>query len=183
MSGALARDAALVAVGGALGSLSRWGVAHVLPGGSLWHWPTFAVNALGACLLGLLLEFLTRPGAESTRVHTVRLLVGTGLLGGFTTYSAFAEEMWQQVDAGDSAGAFGYAVVTLGVGLLAAAFGVLAGGALRDRSAAGPDDSTAGPQRSAASTGDAPSAGSAANPATTESADATASAAHDGGTR
>lgn len=161
MSRAPVRDAALVAVGGALGSLGRWGVAHVLPAGSLWHWPTFAVNALGAFLLGLLLEFLTRPGVESTRAHTVRLLVGTGLLGGFTTYSAFAEEMWQLVDGGDSAGAFGYTVVTLGAGLLAAAFGVLAGSALRDRPVAGRGDPAPALQRSSDAAGRATQDGGA----------------------
>lgn len=140
MSGALMRDAGLVAVGGALGSLGRWGVSHVLPTDALWHWPTLAVNAVGAFLLGLLLEFLTHPGEESRRAHTARLLLGTGLLGGFTTYSAFAEEMWEQVNAGASATAFGYAVVTLLLGLLAAAAGLAAGSALRRRGVAAADD-------------------------------------------
>ena len=102
-----------------------------------------------------------RPGVESTRAHTVRLLVGTGLLGGFTTYSAFAEEMWQLVDGGDSAGAFGYAVVTLGAGLLAAAFGVLAGSALRDRPAAGRGDPAPALQRSSDAAGRATQDGGA----------------------
>ena len=100
MSGSLFKDAGLVALGGAAGSLARWWVSLVLPAGSGWSWATFAVNASGAFLLGLLLEALTRPGRERRGAHTARMLLGTGLLGGFTTYSTFALELWERVRSG-----------------------------------------------------------------------------------
>lgn len=126
-------DVLLVAVGGAAGSLLRWGLGHVLPSGSVWHWSTLTVNVAGAFLLGLLLEALTRPGTESHRGHTARLLLGTGLLGGFTTYSTFAQELWEQVRSGDTTQALAYAAITLVAGLLAAAAGMALGARLGHR--------------------------------------------------
>ena len=128
-------DALLVAVGGAAGSLLRWGLGHVLPSGAVWHWSTLTVNVVGALLLGLLLESLTRPGTGSRRAHTARLLLGTGLLGGFTTYSTFAQELWEQVRSGDTTQALAYAVITLVAGLLAAAAGMVLGARLGTRTA------------------------------------------------
>ena len=134
MSTATVGHALLVGVGGALGSLLRWGVSLALPTGPGWPWATLAVNLGGAFLLGLLLESLTRPGAETRGARTTRLLAGTGLLGGFTTYSAFALELWQQAAAGDVARAAGYSGLTVLGGLLAAALGLLAGSRVRPRS-------------------------------------------------
>ncbi|MDO4918864.1 CrcB family protein [Kocuria sp.] len=133
MTRTTARDVLWVGLGGAAGSLLRWGVAHVLPSGSAWHWPTLSVNLAGALLLGFLLEFLTRPGTEGTRARTARLLLGTGLLGGFTTYSTFAQEVWDHVDAGTSAAALGYTALSIVGGLLAAAAGIALGAWWRDR--------------------------------------------------
>ncbi|RKQ36765.1 fluoride efflux transporter FluC [Kocuria tytonis] len=133
-------DLLLVALGGAAGSLLRWAVAHVLPGAGVWHWPTFAVNVTGALLLGVLLEALTRPGTEGRAAHTARLLLGTGVLGGFTTYSTFAGELWEQVRAGATGVALGYAGLMLVSGLLAAAAGVLVGSRLRRRGPGAPED-------------------------------------------
>ena len=104
----LARDVLLVAAGGAVGSVLRWGVTHVVATGSGWPWATLGCNVLGAFLLGLLLEALTRPGDETPRAHSTRLVLGTGLLGGFTTYSAFAQDLWEQLAAGGT----GQAVLT-----------------------------------------------------------------------
>lgn len=133
MTRSVVTDVLLVAVGGAAGSLLRWGLGHVLPSGSVWHWSTLTVNVVGALLLGLLLEALTRPGVESRRTHTARLLLGTGLLGGFTTYSTFAQELWEQVRYGDTTQALAYAAVTLVAGLLATAGGMVLGTRLGTR--------------------------------------------------
>ena len=126
-------DALLVAAGGAAGSLARWWVTLVLPAGPGSSWATFAVNASGALLLGLLLEALTRPGPELRGAHNARMLLGTGLLGGFTTYSTFALELWERVRSGASAAAFGDAVLMLIAGLAAAAAGLAVGAWLRER--------------------------------------------------
>ena len=79
-----------VAIGGALGSMSRYGVGRLwpaAPGG--FPVPTVTVNLLGSFAIGLLyIWIVTRAGgAESARLFWM-----TGVLGGFTTYSAFALE-------------------------------------------------------------------------------------------
>src|SRR5699024_11239433 len=53
---------------------------------------TFLANISGAFLLGLLVESLSRRGADHGRRRDLRLLLGTGLLGGYTTYSALAND-------------------------------------------------------------------------------------------
>ena len=89
------RGAALVFVGGALGSLARYGLALALPG----LWATWTVNIVGSFALGALLGLLRRqpafppPTARVPDAHSLRLLLGTGFLGGFTTYSAFAHDV------------------------------------------------------------------------------------------
>lgn len=81
-------DCALVAVGGAIGVGLR--ALILLPDGEVWAiWGVPIVNAVGAFLLGLVTGWAARLGASS-RARTVRMMVGTGALGGFTTYSSFA---------------------------------------------------------------------------------------------
>ncbi|SFR51677.1 fluoride efflux transporter FluC [Microbacterium azadirachtae] len=79
---------ALVVAGGAIGTAARLGLGLALPapaGGGLGAvpWATLVANLLGAFLIGVLAARL--PGSSA-----VRILLGTGVLGGFTTYSAFA---------------------------------------------------------------------------------------------
>jgi CrcB protein len=78
----------LVALGGAVGSVARYGVgvaaARVL--GLAFPWGTLTVNVIGGLAMGLLAARVG-PTAENTR-----LLLGVGLLGGFTTFSAFSLE-------------------------------------------------------------------------------------------
>jgi fluoride exporter len=78
----------LVALGGAVGSLARYGVgvAAVRLFGLAFPWGTLAVNVIGGLAMGLLAARIG-PNEES-----MRLLIGTGLLGGFTTFSAFSLE-------------------------------------------------------------------------------------------
>lgn len=84
-----------VFIGTALGSLLRWGAGELLllsgiDGAALAA--TTAVNLLGSFCLGALLETLTRrqPHTPAARLRLLQRGLGTGLLGGFTTYSAFA---------------------------------------------------------------------------------------------
>jgi CrcB protein len=80
----------LVAAGGALGSLARYGVARLwpaAPGG--FPVPTLTVNLVGSFAIGLLYIWLS---ARAGNVDAARLFWMTGILGGFTTYSAFALE-------------------------------------------------------------------------------------------
>ena len=80
----------LVALGGALGSVARYGAYRLwpsAPGG--WPVPTFTVNLLGRFAIGLLYMYVAARGASA---DNARLFWMTGVLGGFTTYSAFALE-------------------------------------------------------------------------------------------
>ena len=86
---------AACALGGALGSLARWGVAEAWPGGpSTWPWATFTVNVVGCLLLGLLLG--SPLGQDPLR----RVFLGSGVLGGFTTFSTYALQVKVVTDDG-----------------------------------------------------------------------------------
>ncbi|WP_336134724.1 fluoride efflux transporter FluC [Natronomonas amylolytica] len=81
------RDAALVAAGGFAGAVSRHAVAVALP--EAFPWGTLAANIAGAFLLGLVVY----ETAKSGRIpDAARLLLSTGFLSSFTTYSTFASE-------------------------------------------------------------------------------------------
>jgi CrcB protein len=111
----------LAAFGGALGALARWGVATALPhspGG--WPWATLLVNLTGCLLLGALTAALT---ARSPEPPWARPFLAVGVLGGYTTYSAFAVEVVELTDAGAAALAAGYVLVSVLGGVLAVAVG------------------------------------------------------------
>ena len=81
----------LVALGGAAGSLARWAVGVSLPqAAGSFSWPLLLVNTSGSALLGALVVLLAtrRPGSRR-----LRPLLGTGVLGGWTTFSAAALDL------------------------------------------------------------------------------------------
>jgi CrcB protein len=120
---------AAAALGGALGALARWGVAEGLPHlPDGWPWSTLLVNLTGCLLLGLLISavFARRPDHR-----WLRPFLGTGVLGGYTTFSTFAVDAVRLADAGAWAGAVGYALASVIGGVLAAATGVRLGRGLR----------------------------------------------------
>lgn len=116
---------AVVAVGGVLGTTGRYAAAHLVPTTHDLPWATLAANLLGAFLLGLLLETLSRTGAETPRRQLVRLGLGTGLLGGLTTYSTLALEVLELSSDGQLAQAIGYGAGSVSAGLLAALAGIV----------------------------------------------------------
>lgn len=109
-------DLALVAVGGALGAVLRWALGTVTPDGSGFPWTTFAINVVGCLALGLL------PLVDG-RDHRVTLLLGPGLLGGFTTVSTYADQARELVVDGAVGLAGTYVICTLAAGLCAAFLG------------------------------------------------------------
>lgn len=78
----------LIAIGGFVGAIARFALANALAAGTL-PYGTLAANVLGAFLLGVLLYEERLAGVLSVET---RLLVGTGFLSSFTTYSTFAVE-------------------------------------------------------------------------------------------
>lgn len=114
-----------VALGGAAGTLVRHGVGEQLADDRLFPVATFLVNVSGSFLLGALLAALALRDADDTGGRrTARLLLGTGLLGGYTTYSALAVETDQLVRGDHVALAVSYAVGTVLLGALAALAGI-----------------------------------------------------------
>jgi fluoride exporter len=114
----------LVMSGGAIGAALRYGLSRALPVGvSGWPWPTFAANVLGGLAMGVLAAWVLR-GDNSA--ESLRLFVGVGVLGGFTTFSAFSLEMAQMVERGQVAMAAVYAVVSVLLALGALFAGMVA---------------------------------------------------------
>ncbi len=127
---------ASVAAGGALGSLARYGLSHAVhPRGGV-PLGTLTENLVGAFLLGLLLQWLLSRGHETHRRRWLRLTLGTGVLGGFTTYSAFALELRGLLADGRFGVAAGYALVSVVGGVLACLGGVMLAGAAARRGTA-----------------------------------------------
>ncbi len=115
-------DLLVVGVGGALGTAARVTLA---PSHDPAAFPvaTLVINVVGAGLLGLLVDRLSRrpPNAPNGRLG---LLIGTGVLGGFTTYSTLALDCVQLASTGATGAAVAYGLGTLLVGGLAAGLGL-----------------------------------------------------------
>ncbi len=119
-----------MAAGGAVGSLGRYGLAQALPAQHGWPVGTLTANLAGALLLGVLLEVLGRRGPETPGRLRVRLALGTGVLGGFTTVSSLALETERLLADGAVGTALAYAGTSAVGGVLCAAAGVAAVAAL-----------------------------------------------------
>ncbi len=88
----------------------------------------FAINIVGAFILGVLLAFLGTLGDDTGRRRSLRLFLGTGVLGGFTTYSALAYDTAWLFELGRPVWAFAYGIASVVVGLAVAFAGVALGG-------------------------------------------------------
>lgn len=125
-----------VCAGGALGALARHGLAEWLPAGGhdgSWPWGTFAANALGTAVLGLLLAAV--PHLPPRRA-LVRPLLGAGFCGALTTFSTLQVELIRLARDGHAGLAAGYGAASLAAGLALAAIGWRAFSAVRGRQTA-----------------------------------------------
>jgi fluoride exporter len=113
----------VIATGGAMGSLARWGFGVLLPTGSHeMPWSTWAVNVVGAFLLGVLMVFVLDVAPPS---RYLRPFVGVGVLGGFTTFSTYVLDTRTLLASGDVVAAGAYLIGTLLTGLVAVWVGVV----------------------------------------------------------
>jgi CrcB protein len=124
------RSLGLVALGGTVGTGAREALALTFPAAPGTLPVTIAIiNVVGSFVLGLLLESLLCRGPDEGRRRDLRLLVGTGVLGGFTTYSALAVDTGLLLD-GHAGVAVVYALGSVVAGALAAAAGIVLGASL-----------------------------------------------------
>lgn len=110
----------LVMAGGAVGAGLRHlvGRAALAVTGPGWPWGTLTVNLVGGLAMGVLAGFVAR----ATGGEFWRLLIGVGLLGGFTTFSAFSLDAVMMIQRGDVTGMLVYIVLSVvgAIGALAA---------------------------------------------------------------
>jgi CrcB protein len=113
----------LVALGGGVGAALRWMISSwaTLTFGSGFAWGTWIVNLSGSFLLGWL---LARLGGDN---EPLRLLLGVGVLGGFTTFSAFSLELVGMVNRSEIGLAAAYAISAVAGGMVAAYLGIALG--------------------------------------------------------
>ena len=113
---------ALVALGGALGAAARYSVSLTLPAREAgWPLATFLINVSGSLLIGVLAGWLATRDAAG---EPWRLFLGVGVLGGFTTFSAYSLETMRMIMRNDFIGASTYAIGSVIAGLIAVAIGL-----------------------------------------------------------
>lgn len=124
----------LVAGGGALGAMARYGlglaVGRLAPAAGWpqawphsWPWGTFGANLIGGLLMGLLTGWLAfRAGAHQ---ESIRLFAAVGVLGGFTTFSAFSLEVALLIERREMATAALYVAASVILAVAALFLGLL----------------------------------------------------------
>ena len=112
-----ARELVAIFAGGVAGALARAGLAEGLPHApGEWPWATFAVNVLGAFLLGY---FATRLQERLPLSAYRRPFLGTGICGALTTFSTMQVELLKMLDGGHVGLAAAYAAASVAAGLAA----------------------------------------------------------------
>ncbi len=122
---------AWVALGGALGSVARFALATVLAQrlGFAFPWLTLLVNVSGSLVIGLLAS-LGAHGVRALDTADARAFLMVGILGGYTTFSAFSLQTLELARAGAWGDAAGYVALSLGLCLGGVALGYWLGGVL-----------------------------------------------------
>jgi CrcB protein len=115
-----------VAIGGALGATTRYGLDRLIEArsSSLYPWSTFTINVTGCFIIGLV------NAALVDRHHLpawVRVGLVVGVIGGYTTFSTFAQEALDLAEIRHVAVSFTYIVASVGLGIAAVAVGTRIG--------------------------------------------------------
>ncbi|MFT8443321.1 MAG: CrcB family protein [Bifidobacterium aquikefiri] len=113
-----------VFVGGVMGTAIRAALSGMQSSNWTWPWVTFCINMVGSTLLGFLLEYLAGTGNDVGARQSFRLFVGTGIIGGFTTYGTFILEADTRLLGAHLLLGLSYAAVSIVLGLVFAGCGV-----------------------------------------------------------
>ncbi|MFF3447911.1 fluoride efflux transporter CrcB [Streptomyces sp. NPDC002667] len=115
---------AAVSIGGVIGATARYGAGLLWPTpDGAFPWTTFTINVVGCATIGVLMAVIT----ELPAVHRlVRPFLGTGVLGGFTTFSTYAVDIRNLIGGGHPGTALVYLVATLSAALTAVWLGTAA---------------------------------------------------------
>jgi len=113
----------IVAAGGALGAMARYGLGRLLPVTGGWPWPTLTANVVGGLLMGVLTGWLAFKGGGQG--ETIRLFAAVGVLGGFTTFSAFSLETVLMIERREFAMASGYVAISVAASVIALFIGLI----------------------------------------------------------
>ena len=113
-----------VAIGGAAGTVARYGLGNMIASRveREFPWGTLVINATGSLLIGVTLTWLMERDVGAS---TWRPLLVVGVLGGYTTFSAFSYEVVALADDGRLARAAGYVLASVTLGITACALGVI----------------------------------------------------------
>lgn len=124
---------ALVFVGGMLGTSAREALALAFPAVAGVPYAIFAINVTGAFALGFVLHALALRGEDTGRRRGLRLFLGTGVIGGYTTYSALAADTALLLGSGSALAGILYPLATVAVGGIATYLGILLASSLGAR--------------------------------------------------
>ncbi|WP_425841103.1 fluoride efflux transporter CrcB [Streptomyces fractus] len=104
-----------VSLGGAVGASARYGASLLWPTATgAFPWTTLVVNAIGCAVIGVFMVVISEVW---TAHRLVRPFFGTGVLGGFTTFSTYAVDIRNLIDQGHARTALGYLALTVCVAL------------------------------------------------------------------
>ncbi|MDF7641683.1 CrcB family protein [Bifidobacterium sp. ESL0784] len=113
--------------GGACGSLVRLTLSALQPADVAWPFMTMAINLTGAVFLGFITAYMAQLGPDIGLWRVTRLGLGTGLIGGYTTYSTFMLEVAKRIRGGHVGVALSYLLGSVIFGLLCALLGLAIG--------------------------------------------------------
>jgi CrcB protein len=105
----------LAGIGSMCGGMLRYAISMLMSGRQIWGFPvgTLLINLTGCLLMGILIAF----SAKNPALKTWLPLLGVGLLGGFTTFSAFSAEAVSLLENGKLNAVFWYVLISVGGGI------------------------------------------------------------------